>query len=389
MAITVARGVASRMRGEYPGILIIQVQGASDPDTAAAALDEAREEIWKLEPNYVAEAMPAATGPFLWVDCPSVPARLRETIPDIVARHLQAAGVADAVITAPKGEGPLAALETLPRAVVLRLYPPPPPVERLQRQRSHIPAEWLDPACAWFRGDIEDDHEVMGAVGVMEFPLAAAEATRFLHQCREARPLTSLLVAGSIETKLRGINGCFASPAPNLALAAGGPGATDDDLLAAIEVFQDLARSFASHLAYAFIIIPPSFASFRASSPATEWVGLGGEAPGPDLDMLCDQYAFDGFMWQILGPGHLRRLGGAPDGTRPLPGGRVELTIGEPSAWLLRDSRPVPTQSYDPWQGLSARRKDPHISKIARDVLAPCLLRQGEAVALAIASTTR
>ena len=40
-------------------------------------------------------------------------------------------------------------------------------------------------------------------------------------------------------------------------------------------------------------------------------------------------------MWYtILSAGHLRRLGGPPEGAVELPGGRVELTIGEPEQWL-------------------------------------------------------
>ena len=36
----------------------------------------------------------------------------------------------------------------------------------------------------------------------------------------------------------------------------------------------------------------------------------------------------------LLGPGHLRRLGGAPAGAEPLDAGRVEVVIGDARSWL-------------------------------------------------------
>ncbi|MER5435004.1 hypothetical protein [Streptomyces sp. NPDC002588] len=38
--------------------------------------------------------------------------------------------------------------------------------------------------------------------------------------------------------------------------------------------------------------------------------------------------------WQYLSAAQLQRRGVAPDGTVPLPGGGVELTVGEPEQWL-------------------------------------------------------
>jgi hypothetical protein len=70
-------------------------------------------------------------------------------------------------------------------------------------------------------------------------------------------------------------------------------------------------------------------------------------------------------MWyQILSPGHLDRLGGAPPGAVPLRDGRVELTVGEPEQWL-------------PGHPDAAA-----IRRHARDLLAGCLVDQGQAVAM-------
>ncbi|HSH60172.1 MAG TPA: hypothetical protein VK988_11130, partial [Acidimicrobiales bacterium] len=145
MAVKVARGVLSRIRS-YPDNIVIQVQGASDPEAAAAALARAGKEIanldagWRSAPNlgptdrnnpqYVSPVLPTGTGPFIQVDGGHVPYQTLRAIPDIVVRHLVEAGVAEATVASPKEGGPLTEMFASGRgpspAVVLRLFPPPP-----------------------------------------------------------------------------------------------------------------------------------------------------------------------------------------------------------------------------------------------------------------------
>jgi hypothetical protein len=75
--------------------------------------------------------------------------------------------------------------------------------------------------------------------------------------------------------------------------------------------------------------------------------GIGG--PGPPFHapnryvdahsfaLVADELVLDAFWYQVLGPGHLRRLGRRPPGAAPLPSGRVELTLGEARTWLAAD----------------------------------------------------
>ncbi|MGI8758885.1 MAG: hypothetical protein ACR2K0_06220 [Acidimicrobiales bacterium] len=80
MAITVARGTLARFV-KYPGSIVVQVQHASDPEAAAAALSDAVADLRALDPNHVGEVVVAPSGPFLFVDAAKVSERLVRTSP--------------------------------------------------------------------------------------------------------------------------------------------------------------------------------------------------------------------------------------------------------------------------------------------------------------------
>lgn len=66
--------------------------------------------------------MPTAEGPFITVDGTDLPYELLPTIPDIGARHLGEAGVAEATIVSPAPGGPITSygVTSWKRAVTLR-----------------------------------------------------------------------------------------------------------------------------------------------------------------------------------------------------------------------------------------------------------------------------
>lgn len=106
-----------------------------------------------------------------------------------------------------------------------------------------------------------------------------------------------------------------------------------------------------------------------------------GGARYDELAVVCDEVVLDAFPFEILSPGHLRRLGSTPTGAEPLGRGRVVLSIGEPHAWLI-DSTTPPADPAKPFTGLSARRRDKRIQAAARELLGPCLLTSDQAHAL-------
>lgn len=376
MVVRIARGVRKQIR-DNPRAITLQVRGAADVDVAASALRQARAEIAELDagwrsapglgpgdtngPKSVGEVLVTSIGPFITVDGGHTPDKMLQTIPDIVVRHVVGVGITEAIVAFPD-DRPLAALGDVPRAVWLTVCPPP---SERRNETGKIPPDWLHEACRWAQGELGDRDELWAAIDSVEFPLAAGDGFAFLDECQRSRAATSFLVAakapapapkrprgaglrtheeqlaGDLERiggRLRAVNGCFSvyQKPPTLALAAGGPDTSDDELVESFEELREIARRLAPHVVYASIIIEETFRDFSQ-------VGGAGE--------LCDIIVPGAFAYQILGPRHLQRLGGMPAGARPLPGGRAELTIARPSAWL------GPTEHA------------------ARRLLAPCLIK--------------
>ncbi len=361
---------------EHPGRITLQVRGAGDAEAVARALNCAVADLVKLDINYVTQALPAPTGPFIWVDANSVHPDRLGAITDILIRHLTKEGVTDAVIAVPKIGGPLTdyqeGLDTVPRAATLRLYPPAP-ARVYKDPRAEIPSVWLDEAVRWLGASVDEATEVRAAVESMEFPVALRDVRALLDVCRTTRPVSAAMVVGDLRSRLRGASGAFYSHVPCIALAAGGPEADDDELVAAMAALVEVARRLARGVGYASISVEPTFGPSGRASTVTAWMAEGGEHPDL-ISPLCDEFVFDGFPYQILGPGHLRRLGAMPSGAVPLDNGRVELSVGDPRGWLLDD------WAYRPhaWRSITSRRRDPSLQELARRLLDPCLPRQGE-----------
>ncbi|MDQ6927562.1 MAG: hypothetical protein M3159_02725 [Actinomycetota bacterium] len=375
MTVKIARGTSARILNNADHF-VVQVTGTPE-ERVVLALHAARTEIAGLDgsvsekaaqglegrdhlgPKYVSPVFPAATGPFLVIDGSHIPDRILTGIPRIVSRHLDTAGVDDALVTVPQPGGALTFVARLPRAVVLRLVP---------ADDVQAPAAWLEEAATWVQGALGPDAELFAAIESIEFPLSARDGAAHLRTGQRVRAERCDLLAGrhprprrprkrpevtSIDSRrvldglerlggrIRVASASFASGyPPSLALGAGGPDTSDDELVALVDQLRDVARRLAPQLAYACVSIEPNFQTLYAATSA------------------CDSYVPDAFPYQVLGPAHVSRLGGAPSGSRPLPNGRVELGVGAVRSWLP-----------------SARDR-------ARSVLAPCLLRFGEGQAL-------
>lgn len=362
MTIRVAKGVVDHIV-KYPGSISLQVQGAADPEAAAIGLRAALEEIETLgstsfseggdalTPNSVGGVAIMSGGPITSVNAPMVPEPELARIPAIVASHLRAAGVATAVIALPPTTGPLDLLEHTPRAVTLRLYPP-----RLADplQAPPLPPGWVEQATRWLL-----DHTEADVVHVrdfpVQFPLLVADVAAFV-----GTPRHCVLMAGDLNSRAWAVHLCG-----SLVLGFGGPAATDAEMVAAAKSFAEIARGLAPEVAQAFVDIADRFGVFGNAAHGTPWYGSGGESP-IFVEYLCDELCFEGFPYQVLGPGHLARLAGAsvngtlPPQFRPLDDGRAELAVSEPAAWL---------------PGSPAQ---PGLLEQARSLLAPCLFRRHE-----------
>lgn len=291
MAVTVANGVVNRIRREADNI-IIMVRDPSDPAAAIEALAAAAPEIsaldggWRSAPNlepgdtngpkYVSEVLPTARGPMIIIDGGYTPPKLLATIPDIIARHVAAAGVEDATIAWPRQGGRLTNLlfgTPIPAQVAqLTLYSPTPP-----RWRVYVeaPDAWLEEAAAWVEGGPGPRKTVSASVAATELSLAPGATKGFLRQALDMRTNSCRVVSGRIDKAMHvAAVGYFgAGIMPSVSLSAGGATMGEADLGAVFESLVAVARRLAPTVSYAHIAIQPCFSGYPG--------GSGGCPPAP------------------------------------------------------------------------------------------------------------
>lgn len=388
--IRVGRDVNKRIR-ERPDWITIQVQDSSDAQQALIGLREAAGEIAVLDggwqsadapqpgdtnrPKYVSRVLPAKTGPFITIDGGQTPGELLATIPDIVTRHLAAQGVTGGLVAVPDVGGPLSFLRYVPRAVVLTLYPPPPTSSR----DVSLPALWLEEAFAWVEGGSTSQTSVVASIESMEFPITLSDSFSLWDQAQRFQPRATILAAlnptgpapakrghssqgitelaeafDQIGDRVHASGACYGG-APHLALAAGGPEMSDEELRETYNALKAVAKRLSPDVAYGAIAVSPTFSDFPQRLSHGRWSAV---APQALPEKHCEVVVFDAFPYQLLGPSHAQRLGAVPPDSRSLDHGRLELEFGDFSSWL-------PTARQEGWR-----------------VLEPCLLRGSSAAAL-------
>lgn len=356
MTVRIAADVARRIR-RSPASVVLQVQDPSDADAAAAALEAARVEIDRLVLKGTRAVERIPSGPFVTVVDRNDGRDRLLAVPGVVAAHLEAAGVEGTLACIDHGgllSSPLWGLPTLGPAVIGRLYPPPP--EIVEDPPTGLPEAWLPEAAAWLVQGLDAQHPLWCEVGRVEFSLAARDLPAFLEQQRRHRR-SVLVVAGRPRPgggrgaalapsdvgwlcgdepgrPVRALALCSSPSQCHLAVGAGGPG-TVDRLPRTLRELIDLARRLAGDLAYGFVDVAPSFLRFA-----------GARHP---LEPFCDEAVFDGFAFQMLGPGHLDRLGGSPPGARPAAAGRVELALPDLDRWVVDQATAAVTSPAGRW----------------------------------------
>jgi len=390
MTVVIKRGLATRIR-EHPDSILIQAAEPSDAARAGTAMTRAGEQILRLDgapgsadglgpadrnnPKWVSEVLHLPGGPMMMIDGGYTPRRLLAGIPQIVAGCLEEDGVS-AIVQAPDVRGPLSETGQIPRAVVLRMYTTPHSV----RERVELPQGWLAQAGDWVVGDAPADTEVMGRLGFATFAAAAGGVEGLLEQWERLRPGMGVLATGDPAGVMRAA-GLHLPPDlnPNVVLGLGGPGASDEDLIAGFAELQRVARQIAGTAAYAFISIEATFVPFNGPWHDTEWAALVDGPRDMLAEALADRIVLDAFPYQILGPAHLQTFPEAPSGAVALSAGRLEVVIGAPQDWLFVRQ---PDPNWDPRAQWSTLRRDPAVALRGRDVLAPWLMTSEQAQAL-------
>ena len=344
MAIRVASG-ASDTICDYADGFVVHVKEASDVDAATRALTLARDDIAGLaarpgdpEGAVLSNAVVAPGGPLLRVARLGASEERLHTIPGLVARRLEQAGVTDALVDAPEPGGHLDRLDSCPNAVVLRIFPAP------AGDQGVLPASWIDIACEWVLGDLAPGDTVPMRLLAVEFDVSVADAPAVVHQASLARAWCDV-VNGNLDERVRTASITFGRT-PHVALAAGGPACDSNALLARFDLLCEVARELAADVAYACVDVEPTFEGVGLGLDGGGWRQHGGASPNLVAGELCDILVPDVFPYQILGKGHLARF--APEGTdpdqpplgEPLAEGHTEVLIAEPADWLpIYDAR--------------------------------------------------
>ncbi|MEQ1787896.1 MAG: hypothetical protein ABL966_12645, partial [Acidimicrobiales bacterium] len=339
MGIRVAAGTADLIC-DYADGFVVEVTGASDVDAARRALALARADIEALsrsplgDPDGPVVSLPVLgpEGPLLRVARLEVSDDTLGTIPDLIANRLEEGGVVDATIRAPEPGGALDRLDTCPNAVVLRLFPPP------VGDGGSLPPAWIDIAAEWVLGDLAPSDVVPLRLLAVEFDVKVANAAAILHQASAAQAWCDV-VNGNVEERVRTASITFGK-APHVALAAGGPACDSQALLARFDLLTEVAREYAGGVSYACLDIETTFDGIGLGLSNSGWRDQGGASPNLVAGRLSDTLVPDAFPYQILGRGHLARLGfdaidpdESPIG-EVVADGKVEVLIGEPVDWL-------------------------------------------------------
>lgn len=357
----------------------LQVRGAADYQAAVRALETSLTEIRALRPG-LAEAppgvdpedagvqrpdpiLPATTGPVTGMEADALPPEMRVEIAQIVAEHLHRAGVTEATVGLPTDPSPV---ELAGRSVTLGAFLPPGLTPR--EGQPVLPAGWCGLATDWVTARLEQTQMLAGAIGSgsqVDSPVSAAGVAELFRATNHHDIHRVRVAAGDPDAGLRAAAiGPFES---EMALTTGRVGIGDDELVAAIDELAGMARRLAQEAAYAFV--------------TTEW-GLSLTGAGFDwarqsrLDKLhftwtCDEACWDALPVQILGPGHVARLGGPPPGAVDLGGGKVEVRPDKPADWLIDIQRI--TQRLHRGEPFDAYRANPQVVADARRQLAACL----------------
>lgn len=362
MAISVAAG-APAVIVDYADGFVVQIREVDDVEGGLDALLRLRTDVEAMtpEPPIVSAPVVAPGGPALRVVGLDVDEDALLTVLDLAVKRLHDAGVGRAVVDVPEPGGALDGLDRCPNAVVLRVFPQP------AGAAGALPARWIDLAAEWVLGDSVPTERVPVRVLGLESELPVSDAPAVLHQAAGGRAWCDL-VHGALDDRVRTASLTFGTT-PHLALAAGGPACDRAALLARYELLAELARGLAPEVAYACIDFEETFEQIGLGFGPDGWAAAGGASPNLVAGRLADLLVPDVFPYQVLGPAHLERFvpGADPQDPpigRPLAGGRIEVTVGDPEQWLP----------------LLEEREDAHASGLR--LLAPLLATDGEVAEL-------
>ncbi|MEV1330934.1 hypothetical protein AB0J20_15305 [Micromonospora costi] len=399
MAVVVVLDIDDVVREQQS--LTIEVR--SDDDRVAAAMAVLRPALLALrapgadgEPvgaAFVSSPIPVPGAYLLVIDFGPLPAEQILAVPELLAGHLRGAGVRDAVVSVARHD-PIDAIEEYgPSArAYLRgpLGPPftdtpgprpgaipsPRPGGGVARPSAPAPLPLLDVALDWWHAERRPGDETSVIVLGVRVPVTAETARPVAAAVLSTLPTatTLTLLAGDLTDRLVAatVGSEFHNAVPAASLTAAPPHGDPAGLVERMRRLRDLLRRHAGALVWAGVDIEPDNRRVLLPQWSQRTPADGTRVTRrPGVELLADELVPDAMWYQVLSAGHLDRLGGLPSGAVPLPGGRAELTVGEPEQWL-------------------PGHPDAHaVRDRARDLLTGCLVDEKQAFALSTARMRR
>lgn len=250
----------------------------------------------------------------------------RERFIDLLRRVLDDADLDGDSVVLHSTDG-LSDLDDCPRAVVLRMFPPP------ADRGKPLPPALVDMAGDWVFGDLDPAAAVRIRVLGVELSIRVADAGGVLHGCASTGAWCDLL-SGDVDDRVRTASISFGT-APHVAIAAGGPGCDDQGLLARFDLLSGVVPELAAWCAYACIDFEEAFDRLAVGLATSAWSAEGHAPANRVVGEAGDRAVPDAYPLQLLGPQHLRQLGdGVAGGDLDVVGDFGVLRIGDADEWL-------------------------------------------------------
>jgi hypothetical protein len=318
--IRIQPGVTEMLRSEQGESPTLFVRGEPG-DTLAAALRAAMPDIENLAPErFPAEVDDLILVPggylLLAVLGAVTPPSSRATVPGLLARRMEQAGIANAEIC----EAPLAgARYEVPEsfAPIARAWLQGSGDRWTQDTRPWLEPHLIDAGAEWLRHERQPGMELTALVAGVELPVLPETLRPVVSGVLGTEDYMAVLASDFATAAAGVVFGQFLGC--GLTLSAAGRDWDASDVTARMRQQREFIRQHAQlpELIWAGVTAEP--ASFYFTSP----------------DLTRQAYPAIGPVWyQLLSREQLRQLGQPPAGAVVLPAGRVELTIGEPEEWI-------------------------------------------------------
>ena len=321
MAVTIRADVPGMLRSGAGRPAMLHV-AAADPGRVTEAVRAALPEISGLAP---ADAPAVLMGPFrlpdgclLLADFEAVtPPDARARIPGILARHLDLDGITEAVIGTASQVG---SRYDVPGSFtpVARAWLAGPGLSRGSGVFPVLEPALADAGTRWLSGLLSPGAELRAILAGMDVPVALDALEAVLAGARRGGTYAMTAVATDFSSfAATVVFGEFL--ATGISLSAAGANWTAAEVAAQMRAQREIIRASAADesLAWAGVTAQPGGRFVFTANPAAR------------------DYRMIGPVWyQVLAPDQLQRMGQRPAGAAELPGGRVEVTIGEPEQWL-------------------------------------------------------